>query len=83
MNSEFDLKPLPPIIDLDSVKILKKANTANKALAELKGITKTIPNSGILINTLVLQEAKDSSAIENIITTTSFLTFESRISKLE
>lgn len=39
MNSEFDLKPLPPIIDLDSVKILKKANTANKALAELKGIT--------------------------------------------
>ncbi len=69
MNSEFDLKPLPPIIDLDSVKILKKVNTANKALAELKGITKTIPNSGILINTLVLQEAKDSSAIENIITT--------------
>ena len=60
---------MPPVIDLDSVKILKKVNTANKALAELKGITKTIPNSGILINTLVLQEAKDSSAIENIITT--------------
>ena len=69
MNNEFDLKPLPPIINSDSIKILKKVNTANKALAELKGITKTIPNSGILINTLVLQEAKDSSAIENIITT--------------
>ena len=69
MDNEFDLIPLPPVVDLDSIKILKKVNTANRALAELKGITKTIPNSGILINTLVLQEAKDSSAIENIITT--------------
>jgi Fic family protein len=38
-------------------------------LAELKGISSTIPNETILINTLTLQEAKDSSAIENIITT--------------
>jgi Fic family protein len=69
MEKGFQLEKLPPNMDLETVKILKKSISANKALAELKGITKTIPNSGILINTLVLQEAKDSSAIENIITT--------------
>lgn len=42
---------------------------ANRYLAELKGISETIPNQSILINTLVLQEAKDSSEIENIVTT--------------
>jgi Fic family protein len=42
---------------------------SHQALAELKGIVSTIPNQSILINTLSLQEAKDSSAIENIITT--------------
>ena len=40
---------------------------AHNALAKLKGIVSNIPNSTILINTLRLQEAKDSSAIENII----------------
>ncbi len=64
-----DLKPLPPIVDLETVPVLKQLSKANRALAELKGITRTIPNSTILINSLVLQEAKDSSAIENIITT--------------
>jgi len=49
--------------------ILKKLNAASRKLAELKGIADSIPNQGILINTLGLQEAKDSSAIENIITT--------------
>jgi Fic family protein len=42
---------------------------AHAALAELKGLASAIPNQGILINTLGLQEARDSSAIENIITT--------------
>ncbi len=49
--------------------ILKKLATASRKLAELKGVAGTIPNQSILINTLGLQEAKDSSAIENIITT--------------
>jgi len=49
--------------------ILKKLATASRNLAELKGVAATIPNEAILINTLALQEAKDSSAIENIITT--------------
>ncbi len=65
----FILKPLPPIIDLETKPILKKAASAHRFLAELKGVSGTIPNQGILINTLSLQEAKDSSAIENIVTT--------------
>ncbi len=69
MKNERELQKLPFDVNLESVKILKKVNLANKALAELKGISLTIPNSSILINTLVLQEAKDSSEIENIITT--------------
>ena len=49
--------------------ILKKLASSSRSLAELKGIAASIPNQGILINTLALQEAKDSSEIENIITT--------------
>ncbi|MCB4762596.1 MAG: hypothetical protein LGB78_01565 [Sulfurovum sp.] len=49
--------------------MLKKAISANRALARLNGEAKIIPNSQILINSLVLREAKDSSEIENIITT--------------
>ena len=63
------LKKLPLEQDIESKKILKKLATAHRALAELKGIVSSIPNENILINTLGLQEAKDSSAIENIITT--------------
>lgn len=53
----------------ETAPILKRLNSASRALAELKGVAATIPNQGILINTLGLQEAKDSSAIENIVTT--------------
>ena len=63
------LKKLPLEQDVESRGILKKLTTAHKALAELKGVVSSIPNENILINTLGLQEAKDSSAIENIITT--------------
>lgn len=54
---------------METISILRKVNLANKKLAELKGIVKTIPNENILINFIFLQEAKDSSAVENIITT--------------
>jgi Fic family protein len=60
---------LPVAKDLESKAVLKKALEANKALAELKGTARTIPNQDILINALALQEAKDSSEIENIVTT--------------
>ena len=49
--------------------ILKRLASSSRALAELKGAVASIPNQGILINTLGLQEAKDSSEIENIVTT--------------
>jgi Fic family protein len=63
------LKKLPLTQDIETKKILKKLASVHRALAELKGIVSSIPNENILINTLGLQEAKDSSAIENIITT--------------
>lgn len=63
-----------PLQKLDATRfetptILKKLAKASRALAELKGVAASIPNQGILISTLGMQEAKDSSAIENIITT--------------
>jgi Fic family protein len=60
---------LPLASDLESRPVLKKLASAHRALAELKGAAGLVPNEGILINTLSLQEAKDSSAIENIVTT--------------
>ncbi len=66
------MQPVPlPILSslLDKPSILRELVTAHRHLAELKGIAKTIPNQGILLSTLSLQEAKDSSEIENIITT--------------
>ncbi|WP_374088930.1 Fic family protein [Methylomicrobium lacus] len=53
----------------ESPEILKKLAISSRRLAELKGIAGSIPNQAILINTLGLQEAKDSSEIENIVTT--------------
>ncbi|MEB0263290.1 MULTISPECIES: Fic family protein [unclassified Mucilaginibacter] len=65
----YNIPLLPPQKDLESKIVLKKLPSAHRRLAELKGVAATIPNESILINTLALQEAKDSSAIENIITT--------------
>ena len=54
---------------LDTPAIPKKQAMSSRRLAELKGIEGSIPNQGILINTLRLQEAKDSFELENIVTT--------------
>lgn len=67
------LPPLPPARDLETKAILKRCITARAALAELKQAAELIPNQGVLINTLPLLEAKDSSEIENIVTTTDKL----------
>lgn len=64
-----DLPPLPPKADVETKKILRKTIAAGRALAELKGLGETIPNQALLVDSLVLQEAKASSEIENIITT--------------
>lgn len=65
----YSIPNLPLKIELETKPILKKLMKAHQALAELKGVSGVIPNQSILISTLSLQEAKDSSAIENIITT--------------
>ena len=64
---KIPLLPLP--YDLETKTVLRQANKANRKLAELKGVAQTIPNERILISSLTLQEAKDSSAVENIVTT--------------
>jgi len=69
LKSAYNIPTLPLALDLETKRILKKAKEAGIALAELKGVALSVPNRNILINTLSLQEAKDSSAIENIITT--------------
>ena len=63
------LTSLPEPGRLETYEVLKQLVGAHRYLAELKGVTATIPNPEILINTLSLQEAKDSSGIENIFTT--------------
>lgn len=68
-ENKYIIPELPLKHDLETKAILRQVNKSNKKLAELKGIAQTIPNENILINTLTLQEAKDSSEVENIVTT--------------
>lgn len=67
--SEYIIPTLPLQYDLETKEILRQVNRANRKLAELKGVAQTIPNEQILISSLTLQEAKDSSEVENIVTT--------------
>ncbi len=62
MNKKLALLPLSQT--LETKKVLKKTIQANRALAKLNGVAHIIPNQNILINSLVLQEAKDSSEIK-------------------
>lgn len=65
----YKIPNLPLPVDLETAEIYKALARANRNLAELKGLAISIPNQGILINSLALQEAKASSEIENIVTT--------------
>ncbi|MEM6758968.1 MAG: Fic/DOC family N-terminal domain-containing protein [Pseudomonadota bacterium] len=69
LKETYEIPALPPNADFETVNVLKAMNTASRYLAEVKGEARAIPNQGILIDTLALQEAKDSSEIENIVTT--------------
>lgn len=73
MKQKYNIPLLPLPYDFETKAILRQVNAANRRLAELKGIALTIPNENILISTLVLQEALDSSAVENIVTTSDDL----------
>jgi Fic family protein len=73
-EAPFDSLPhLPPAVELETRAVLKRCITARAALAELKQAAELIPNQGMLINTLPLLEARASSEIENIVTTTDRL----------
>ncbi|MCA8838403.1 MAG: Fic family protein, partial [Proteobacteria bacterium] len=63
------LAPLPPDIDFETVELYKNLARANRALGELKGVAKSMPSQGILLNTLIMQDALASSKIENIVST--------------
>lgn len=65
----MELHPFPLTVEVETKAVLRKAALAHKALAELKGVVSSIPNENILIETLTLREARESSAIENIIST--------------
>ena len=64
-----DLPLLPPAAELESKAVLKQAIASRTAMANLRGAAKLLPNQGVLIQAIGLQEAKLSSEIENIVTT--------------
>ena len=69
-NTPFnDLPNLPPADFTESPEILRYLAKAARHLGELNGLCASLPDPQLLINTIVLQESKDSSAIENIVTT--------------
>lgn len=68
-EEKYSIPSLPLPYDLETKEVLKQLNRANRKLAELKGVAQTIPNERVLISSLTLQEAKDSSEVENIVTT--------------
>ena len=65
-----DLPDLPPdLTALLTPVVFRKIVEAHRSLAELKGYCQTLPNPELLLNAVILQESKDSSEIENIVTT--------------
>lgn len=69
MEHRYHIPHLPLPFDIETKAVMKQLISANRKLAELRGVAQTIPNENILISTLTLQEAKDSSLVENIVTT--------------
>ena len=69
MQGQYNIPKLPLPYELETKEVLKQLSRSHRKLAELKGVAQTIPNERILISTLTLQEAKDSSEVENIVTT--------------
>lgn len=67
------LPRLPPAAEIETKAVLKQCAPARAALGELKQAAFLIPNQSMLINTLPLLEARASSEIENIVTTTDRL----------
>ncbi len=92
MSLEFDpqkpynsLPPLPPKIEVATTAVLRQTTKTARAVAELKGVARIIPNQSILIDSVILQEAKASSEIENIVTTSDavYQAFSAKTSKID
>lgn len=71
---ENKLEKLPPkwngeLVNIETKEIMREVAKANRRIAELKGYSEIVPNKNILINAITINEAKESSEIENIITT--------------
>ena len=73
VDDVIKLPDLPPDVDLESKSIMRQLVKATRALAELDNKAAQLPNQDILISNIVLSEARDSSAIENIVTTNDLL----------
>ncbi len=73
MKKEYQIPILPLSFDLETKEIMRQLTKSSRSLAELNGVAQKIPNENILISSLVLQEALDSSAVENIVTTSDEL----------
>lgn len=69
LESTYDIPELPLDIEVETKTVLKATNAAYRSLSDLRREAAKVPNQGILIDTLSLQEAQASSEIENIVTT--------------
>ncbi len=65
-GQEWQPQELPLIVDVESKAVLKRLPKAHAALAELKGLASTIPNQGILINTLGLQKPRAAQLLKTL-----------------
>lgn len=80
LQPTYKIPSLPPKFDCESKNILRELKNAHRWLAQLDGKAEIIPNQGILIDTLSLQEAAASSEIENFVTTQDEI-FQTNVSK--
>ncbi|MEY3386671.1 MAG: hypothetical protein RIR53_1482 [Bacteroidota bacterium] len=69
MGTQMQYLPPGSEVELETPGVLRQAARSHRALAELKGAVRSIPSAEILISTLSIQEARDSSTVENIVTT--------------
>lgn len=69
LKETYQIPTLPLPYDLETKAVLKQLIQSHRQLAELKSMARTIPNEHILVSTLTLQEAQDSSEVKNIVTT--------------
>ncbi len=67
MTNKLEMLPIKK--EIETKRVLKQLSRASRSLAELKGVARTMPNQNILINAIMINEAKTSSNIENIVTT--------------